>query len=57
MFPNPTTPTIHTAHSEASSAVGRHVLVHYADDDCVGSDHMARSSGRGGFAVIVERLP
>src|SRR5438132_14284376 len=41
----------------ASSPVGRHVLLHDAHDASAGPDHMVRSSGRRGFAVIVECLP
>ena len=41
----------------ASSPVGRHVFLHDAHDDSAGPDHMVRSSGRRGFAVIVECLP
>jgi hypothetical protein len=53
MFPNPTSTTIDTAHSDT---LLRWLLGGmYADDDSAGPDYMARSSGRRGFAVIVER--
>jgi hypothetical protein len=56
MFPNPITLTNHTAHSDT---LLRRLLggISLFADDSAAPDHMPRSSGRRGFALILERLP
>ena len=58
MFPHPITPTAHTLHSDTllRRLLAIDVLVHDALDDSTGFYHMVRSSGRRGFAGIVELL-